>query len=94
MLDRLKREPAVVIGIVAAAALAVIQSLAGSGVIGQDAADTIGKALAPDGGWAVPIIVAIVTRFFVTSASAPTIKEGTEVTVVTPPGEDNRTVTV
>lgn len=94
MIDRLKREPAVVIGIIAAAALAVVQSLAGSGVVGQDVADTIGKALAPDGGWAVPIIVAVVTRFFVTSATAPTVKEGTEVTVLTPAGEPNKTVTV
>lgn len=71
MIDRIKREPAVVIGIIAAAALAAIQSLAGNGVIGQDVADTIGKAFNPDGGWAIPIIVAVITRFFVSPAAKP-----------------------
>lgn len=65
----LKREPAVVIGIVAACTLAVIQTLAGEGIIGTDVADTIGKALDPTTGWALPIIVGIVTRFFVSPAA-------------------------
>lgn len=68
-MDRLKREPAVVIGILASVVLAVITSLAGNGVISQDIAATIGKALDPSqGGWAIPIIVGIVTRFFVSPA--------------------------
>jgi hypothetical protein len=68
-MDRLKREPAVVIGIVAAVILAVVQSLNGSGVLGSDAADTISKALDPTTGWAIPIVLGIVTRFFVSPAS-------------------------
>lgn len=68
MIDRIKNEPAVVIGIVFAAVLAAIQSLAGNGVIGADLAATIGRALDPQSGWALPIIVGIITRFFVSPA--------------------------
>ena len=61
----LGREPAVIIGIAAACVLAVIQTLAGEGVIGSDVADTFAKAFDPTTGWALPIIVGIITRFFV-----------------------------
>lgn len=71
MIDRIKREPAVVIGILAAALLAAIQTAAGEGVVGQDIADTIVKALDPTTGWALPIIVGIITRFFVSPATRP-----------------------
>lgn len=72
MLDRLKKEPAIVIGIIAAAALAALQSLAGNGVVGQDVVDTIGSAIDPSkGGWALPILVGFVTRFFVSPAANP-----------------------
>ena len=68
MLDRLKKEPAVVIGIIAAAVLAALNSLAGNGVVGQDVVDTIALAIDPTkGGWALPIIVGAITRFFVYS---------------------------
>jgi hypothetical protein len=71
-MSRLKSEPAVVIGIIAAAVLASLQSLAGNGVLGQDVVDTIASALDPTtGGWAIPIIVALVTRFFVSPAGKP-----------------------
>ena len=66
--DRIRKEPAVVIGIVAAAALAAVQSLAGNEVISPDFAETIGRAFDPEKGWALPIIVGIVTRFFVSPA--------------------------
>jgi MFS family permease len=69
--DRIRREPAVVIGIVAAAVLAVVQSLAGNEVISPDIAASIGRALDPQSGWALPIIVGIVTRFFVSPATSP-----------------------
>ena len=73
MLDRIKKEPAVVIGIIAAVALAVVQSLATQGVIGTDVADTVAKALDPaQGGWALPILIGVVTRFFV--YSPPTVQ--------------------
>ena len=70
MIDRLRREPAVVIGILAAAALAAIQSLAGDNLIGQNVLDFASAALRPDGGWALPVIVAVITRFFVSPATA------------------------
>lgn len=69
MLAKLKNEPAVVIGVLAAALLAALQSLAGHGAIRPDIVDTIAKALDPgQGGWAIPIIVGFVTRFFVSPA--------------------------
>lgn len=66
--NRIRNEPAVVIGILAACVLAVVQTLAGEGVIGTDIADTIGRALDPSSGWVLPIIVGIITRFFVSPA--------------------------
>lgn len=69
-MDRLKREPAVVIGIIAAAVLATVQSLAGNGVIEADLAATVGRALDPQTGWAIPIVVGIITRYFVSPANA------------------------
>jgi hypothetical protein len=62
------REPAVIVGIGAAVVLAVIQTLVGKGVLSPDIGTTIGQALDPtQGGWAIPIIVGIVTRFAVYS---------------------------
>jgi hypothetical protein len=70
MLAKLKSEPAVVIGVVAAALLAALQSLAGHGVISQNVIDTVAGALDPTkGGWAIPILVGLVTRFFVSPAA-------------------------
>jgi len=68
IIDRIKREPAVVIGIIAAAVLATVQSLAGNEVISPDLAASVGKAIDPQSGWALPIVVGIVTRFFVSPA--------------------------
>lgn len=71
MLDKLKSEPAVVIGVIAAALLAALQSLAGHGIVRPDIVDTVTKALDPtQGGWAIPILVSIVTRFFVSPANS------------------------
>jgi len=94
MIDRLKREPVLVVSVLFAAAYAVVQTLNGSGVISPDIADTIGKAINPEGGWLLPIVAGLIIRFFVTPTAAPVVKEGTEVTVVTPPGEPNRSVRV
>ena len=63
----LNREPAVIIGVVAACVLAVFQTLTAEGIVGADVADTVVKALDPTTGWALPIIIGIVTRFFVFS---------------------------
>ena len=70
IIARIKREPAVVIGIVFAAALAVVQSLAGNEVISPDLAATVQRALDPSSGWALPIVAGLVTRFFVSPATS------------------------
>lgn len=69
MLAKLKSEPAVVIGVLAAAILAAFQSLAGHNLIGQNVVDTVSAALNPTGGWLIPILVGLVTRAFVSPAA-------------------------
>lgn len=65
-------EPAVAIGILASCVLAVLQVLAGNGLLGQDVLDTIGSAIDPNrGGWLLPIIVGLITRMFVSPAEQP-----------------------
>ena len=49
LLDRFKKEPAVVVGIIAAAILATVQSLGGNGVLDGSAVDWITNALDPAG---------------------------------------------
>jgi hypothetical protein len=71
---QVRREPAVVIGILAAVVLAVVQTLVGQGVLSPDIGVTIGKAIDPSqGGWALPILVGLITRFFV--YSPPTVEQ-------------------
>lgn len=66
----MKREPAFWIGFIFAAILAVLQVANGSGLIGSDVLATIQLAIDPDnGGWLLPIVIGIVTRFFVTPAT-------------------------
>lgn len=64
-LDRLKNEPAVIIGILASAVIATVASLQGNGVLDPDLGETLTNALNPDGGWLLPIIIGLITRFFV-----------------------------
>lgn len=71
MIDRLKNEPAVVIGALASAAIAALNVLAGNDLIGQNVVDFIVKAINPVDGWAFPIVVAFVIRFFVSPAAKP-----------------------
>lgn len=70
MIARLKAEPAVVIGVLAAIILATVQSLGGADLLSGTLVDWVTRALNPDAGWAIPIIVAIVTRFFVSPATS------------------------
>jgi len=70
-MNRIKSEPAVAIGIIAACILAIAQTLVGQGVLGSDVGDTIAKALDPSSGWVIPIVLGIVTRFFVSPAASP-----------------------
>lgn len=62
--------PALWIGFIASAILAVLQLAQGNGLIGQDVVDTIALALAPEkGGWLLPFILGAATKFFVTPAA-------------------------
>lgn len=65
MIERLKNEPAFVIGVLASCVLAVVTVLNGSALISDSLAATVQAALDPTGGWAIPIILGIITRFFV-----------------------------
>lgn len=74
-MNRIRREPAVVIGIVAAVALAVLQTLGGQGVLEPDLVATItgffdnaSTADVPLDGWGMPIVLGVITRFFVSPA--------------------------
>lgn len=61
--------PALWIGFIASAILAVLQVAQGHGLIGQDIVDTVALAIAPErGGWLLPFIIGAVTRFFVSPA--------------------------
>lgn len=71
MIDRLKKEPAVVIGALAAAFLAAVNVLVGNDLIGSGLGDFLTKALDPTSGWALPLIVGVITRFFVSPAEKP-----------------------
>lgn len=69
MLERIKREPAVLIGVLAAVVLATVQQLAGHGLLSGTVLDWVTRAFDPTSGWAIPIIVGIITRFFVSPAT-------------------------
>ncbi len=66
-LERVKNEPAVVIGIIGMAAVSALQSLAGNEVISADIVTTVGNLIgtvqAP--GPATLLLAGVVTRFFV-----------------------------
>lgn len=69
LIAKIKAEPAVAIGIVAAVVLAVVQTLGGHGVLSGNVVDWFTNALDPNAGWAIPIVVGLVTRFFVSPAT-------------------------
>ena len=68
-MDRIRNEPAVIIGVLAAGVLAAVQAAGGQNLVGANVVDFVAKALDPNGGWAIPVIVAIITRFFVSPAA-------------------------
>lgn len=60
------REPAAILGIIAACVVAVIQTLAGQGVITNETSTTVQNLIVV----AVPLIAAILTRFIVYSPAS------------------------
>ena len=67
-----QREPAVWIGIIAAVLLALATQLAGNGLISSDLLATVQTAIDPtQGGWLLPIVLGLITRFFVSPAAKP-----------------------
>lgn len=60
-----KAEPAFFIGVLASAILVIVQALGGHNLLSGSVVDWIVRAFDPTSGWAIPIIVGIVTRFFV-----------------------------
>jgi len=66
ILERLRREPAVVIGAVAAVIIAAVQTSGGQNLLDGSVVDWITTALNPDPaalGWALPLILGLVVRF-------------------------------
>lgn len=76
-----KREPLVLLGIAFTVGLAVVQSLQGQGIIGEDIAATITAAIDPEGGWLLPLIVTVIGRFLVYSPA-----KAEELKAEVPPG--------
>jgi hypothetical protein len=69
----MKTEPALIIGFIGAAVLAVIQTFAGSGIVSADTGQTILNIATT----LIPLIVGIITRAFVTSpATVAKIRAG------------------
>lgn len=69
----MKTEPALIIGFIGAAILAVIQTFAGSGIVSADTGQTILNIATT----LIPLIVGIITRAFVTSpATVAKIRAG------------------
>jgi len=89
------REPVAWVGIIVGVAIAVIQTLAGEGVLSDAIA---GKAVDATNAIAqvatifIPIIIGIfATRQAVTPTVAPALPTGTKVEVITPAGQPNTT---
>lgn len=78
ILARLRNEPAVVIGVIAAAVMAGLQYASGAELVSADVVASVGRffdnpttAEVPLDGWGTTIVVGIITRFFVSPASKP-----------------------
>lgn len=74
------KEPAVLIGLIASIAVAVLTQIAGSGLVNGN-----GLVLVNDIAALIPIVVGIITRQLVTPVASPTLPIGTPVT--TPTGQ-------
>lgn len=91
------REPIAWIGIIAAVAIAVIQTLLGQGVISDVAAGKaidLTTALGQVLTIIVPLVAALAGRTQVTPTVAPKLLQGTIVTVQTPPGQPDTKTTL
>ena len=69
-MSRLKREPALLIGLIATVILGAVQYASGNALIGADLAATVQSAIDPTTGWAIPLILGFITRFFVSPATS------------------------
>lgn len=88
------REPVAWVGIIAAFAIAIIQTANGQGLISDALAGRavdLTNSLAPLAVVLVPLIAAALTRRAVTPVAAPALPAGTTVTVITPPTSPNHT---
>lgn len=66
------KEPAFWIGVIAAVVLAVLDTLGGKNLLSGDVINWVHQALDPNmSGWALPILIGLVTRFFVSPATKP-----------------------
>lgn len=69
----IKAEPAFFIGVLASAVLVLVQALGGRNLLSGTVVDWFVRAFDPNSGWAIPIIVGLVTRFFV--YAPPTVQK-------------------
>lgn len=69
IIARIRHEPALVIGFLAAIVLAGVQYANGQNLLPGGVLDWVTNALNPEGGWAIPILVGFITRWFVSPAT-------------------------
>ena len=91
------RQPAFWIGLIVSLVIAVVQTVSGSGLISEaqgghitDAANAIGQLLV----LIAPLITGILIHTQVTPIAAPSLPQGTTVTVITPGDAPNTTQTL
>jgi len=88
------RQPAVWIGIIVSCILAVISTLLGQGVISDALAGKVTDLVTATGQILTilsPLIAGLLIRQTVTPVVAPSLPQGTTVTVTSPAGPDTKT---
>jgi hypothetical protein len=93
----LGREPAFWIGLTISILVAIVNTLAGNGLISSVAAGNTTNTLALIGQLATilaPVIAGLLIRSQVTPTAAPVLTKGTTVTVVTPVAQPNTSATL
>lgn len=93
-MERLQKEPVVVIGLLVTIALGIVSTLLGEGFISEAQSGKITDAINALGQLAIlaaPLIAAIIARGFVTPTAQPSLPTGTKVEVIQPGSEANTT---